>query len=171
MLAVPWVRVRWRLLVREQGCRVHLCAHIEILLTNTCAHGHTDLHTSCMHMSTQGFGWPCQVPFMQGMGPEPHQGLTAPEGHVPAQPLPGWGLVAPPSISLAIATNLDQALGHTMLRNPAGQPVPAIGKDLVPSEISPRAKPVPKQVPRVPVTLWFPRCFPWGGTQCPMCHH
>lgn len=148
-----------------------VCTHRNTAHKHMCTWTHRLAHILHAHEHT-GLWMAVSGPIHAGHGtPEPHQGLTAPEGHVPAQPLPGWGLVAPPSISLAIATNLDQALGHTMLRNPAGQPVPAIGKDLVPSEISPRAKPVPKQVPRVPVTLWFPRCFPWGGTQCPMRHH
>lgn len=125
----------------SQTCTwTHRHAHILHAQDHACTHEHTGIWMAMSRPIHAGHGTP-----------EPHQGLTVPEGHVAARPLPGWGLVGPPTFSLAIATNLDQALGHTMLRNPAGQPVPATSKDLVPSEISPRAKPVPKQVPRVPL--------------------
>lgn len=61
---------------------VHVCVHMEMLLTNTRTH------------RTAMAG-----PIPAGCGtPEPHQGPAAPEGRVAAQPLPGWALMgAPPS--------------------------------------------------------------------------
>lgn len=91
---------------------------------------------------------PWQVSATQAAGCQAQaEGQQCLEGHAAAQPH-AWrgGEGGAPSL-LGNSSKFRPSLGHARLRNLAAQPVPATGRDPVPAELSPRAKPVPSRGP------------------------